>query len=248
MWIGSAVHSSIEGILKEYRAERKTAGIEDLERKLLQRLRYEFQLSRSGQWGQLKWRLYEHEYESDVSDEEWKSVAHQALSCLRVFWSSQVHEQIKAFSTDQFLEIEDFSHFYLDDVKVHVVLDLGFRDKNKIVIYDWKTGRAEGELHALQLACYRIYAQGKWGVREADVETIEFNLARNETKKYHDGGLSSEEGILQMRESIRLMQEQLIDKQQNLAEEERFPLVENEKACTFCNFKKVCPRWAIENI
>lgn len=243
MWIGSVVHKYIENLLKTYRSGETACDQGRWEANLLSTLRQEFVLSRSGNWSAMKWRLFEHEYETDVTDEEWKRTADLAVACFRTFMASPLHERVRALAPDQYLEIEDFSHFFIDGVKVHVVLDFSFRENGDVFIYDWKTGQGEGGMHALQLACYRAYAQQKWDLPEENIFAVEFNLARNETTEYRGSvGLRRDEALEQIRSSIRGMQERLADVAGNTAREEDFSFVDNEKSCFTCNFQRVCPK------
>jgi hypothetical protein len=108
--------------------------------------------------------LFEHEYGKPVSADEWKETAELVASCLRTFYRSAVFQRICGLPTERWLDVEDFSSFLLDGVKIHVVLDFSFRDEEGgIVIYDWKTGRSDSERNEVQLACYSFYATEKWG-------------------------------------------------------------------------------------
>ena len=129
-------------------------------------------------------------------------------------------------------------------MKVYVVLDFSFRDGDEIVIYDWKTGRSESEDNTMQLACYSLYAMNRWGVSPEDVKTIEFNLAKNQIKEYHTGGIEVEDVCEHIRKSSREMLGMLVSPEENKAEEENFPYTDNERSCRFCNFKKECPKYA----
>jgi hypothetical protein len=51
-----------------------------------------------------------------------------------------------------------------------------------------------------------------------------------------------------IRNSIAGMKKALADPENNVAREEDFPFTENEQTCRWCNFKKVCAKWAPENI
>ena len=241
MWIGSAVHLCIEKLLKNYRLENFETSLEELQASLLASLRQDFADSRSGNWAKKKWRLFEHEYDSDVDNQEWKRITDMAQLCLKNFWASAVHQTAKGLASDQWLEIEDFSHFFADEVKVHVVLDFSYRLGDQVFIFDWKTGQGASGIHALQLACYRIYAQKAWSADSKKINTVEFNLTRNEIKEYSEEGLSSEEALLTMSGSMAAMRELLDDVKGNAASEERFSFTEDSGKCRFCNFRAVCP-------
>lgn len=243
MWIGSVVHNAVEALLKKHRSGVNIESTEELKAQLLQTLRDDFSISRSGLWAKKKWRLFEHEYQADVEDTEWKAMAQQAQDCFSNFLDSEIYKKIKTFSSDQWLEVEEFSSFYVDGVKIHVVLDFSYRQGDDVYIYDWKTGKSEGELHALQLACYRIYAEQKWSPAGA-IHTLEFNLARNKEKEYSPENFSSEHAMKEIRQSIGLMREKLTNQEENTAQEENFQFTEDESKCGYCNFRRVCPKFS----
>lgn len=240
MWLGSVVHLAVESLLKLHRSAQPIPERAELEKKLLDDLRADFSISRSGLWSKKKWRLLEHEYLMDVSDEEWKETASQAQDCFKHFLDSDLYQEIQKLSPDQWLEIEEFSSFYVDGVKVHVVLDFSYRSGDDVFIYDWKTGKKDGDMHTLQLACYRIYAQEKWSP-QGQVHTREFNLFSKKEKDYPDEDFSTENALSDIRASIAQMKEKLVNVEKNQAEEDQFAFTENSGKCQYCNFQRVCP-------
>lgn len=240
MWIGSVVHVTIENLLKLHRSGAPIPETKDLEARLLADLRSDFSTSRAGEWAKKKWRLFEHEYDSDVADEEWREIAAQAQLCFANFLKSNIYEKIKKLEPHQWLEVEEFSSFYVDGVKIHVVLDFSFRDGDDVYIYDWKTGKSEGSLHELQLACYRIYAEQKWNPA-GKIHTLEFNLARDAEKEYSPEGFSKEDALEKIRSSIAGMKDLLSNVEKNEAVEDDFAFTEEQNKCSFCQFQRVCP-------
>jgi CRISPR/Cas system-associated exonuclease Cas4 (RecB family) len=243
MWIGSLVHVTIENILKTYRAGDSVPDLETIEKELLQAMRLDFSRSRQGWPARKPWRLFEHEYAAEVADEQWKAVAEQAKTCLRTFWNSPLHRQVKEFGADQWLEIEELSGFMHDGAKVHVVLDFSYTDGDKYYIIDWKTGMHDLGMAELQLACYRLYAVEKWGVEDRQVETVEFNLAQDKLIRHTSEGFSLAAAREKIQSSMDGMRSLLTDIAGNRAEEESFMFSENQSECQSCQFKKVCRKW-----
>jgi len=104
-------------------------------------------------------------------------VEDHVAACLGTFYGLETYGLVRSLPAEQWLEVEEFSSFRLDDVKVFVVLDFSFRDADQVAIYDWKTGRSGARRNERQLACYSFYAIEKWAVRPDQVRTVEFNLA-----------------------------------------------------------------------
>lgn len=246
MWIGSLVHNQIEKILKAYRANELVADYQTLEDELIHTMRGDFKRSREGWPARKPWRLYEHQYEQEVPDEQWRESAEQAKSCLKTFWDSELHQKIKLLESDQWLEIEDFSSFYLDGVKIHVVLDFSYRDGDQFYIFDWKTGQKDLGMAGLQLACYRIYATKQWLAEDEKIQTIEFNLAQNKEISHGCEEISLKEAEEEIRMSIKSMQSLLKNVESNEAEEEDFAYAEDESVCRSCSFRQVCRRFNVE--
>ena len=199
---------------------------------------------RKGYWQNPKsCGFIEHEYEHDVSKEDWKSSADHAVSCLKTFYQSDLYEMILSSPKESWLEIEKLSTFQLEGNKVYVALDFSFFDGEQVLIYDWKTGTADPQHHELQLACYSYYAIEKWKVQAPQVRTIEFNLAVNRQFEHQ----LQEAELANIKEyilgSIRDMKNLLDEPEENLACENRFEFTAHEEECNCCNFKKLCPKW-----
>jgi hypothetical protein len=91
-----------------------------------------------------------------------------------------VWEQLSRTRPDDFLEIETFSRFALDDVEVTLKMDCATRETDRVVVWDWKTGRRVGSDAQLQLACYAFYVHQAYGVPIHRVEMRRFELATRE--------------------------------------------------------------------
>lgn len=246
MWAGDRVHRSIEGILGRLRRGEELPMEEIAVAKMLDAMRQDFRDSRAGKYREQPKRtcgLFEHEYAVAVPDEAWKENADRAALCVRNFYASDIFQRIRVLPKDAWIEIEERSAFDLSGLKVFVQLDFAFRDSDRIIVYDWKTGRAGAGRNDVQLACYVLYAVEKWKAAPDRVTAVEFNLpAKSETPHTLDP-----EQLQSVREYIHdsadEMQFPLSDPERNLAEEDSFDLTEDERACKRCNFVKVCPKW-----
>lgn len=247
MWAGDHVHRRIKHTLSDVRRGFEPKAVEKAVEATLEDMREDFKASRAGLYRQepkRKCGLFEHEYKQDVPNEKWKENADHVALCVRNFYASEIFQRIRALPRESWLELEERSSFDLDGLKVYVQLDFAFREDSRIVIYDWKTGRADSGRNDLQLACYVLYAAQKWQVAPAQVTAVEFNLPSNQERRHE-----VDEGKLQsvkehIRESAEEMLFPLTDPEHNKAEDEdAFEFTEDERACTRCNFVKVCPKF-----
>lgn len=243
MWAGSKVHEAIENILKNL---RDGAGIDENEiiEDTLGLMREEFKssLSKIYQIEPKTCALFEHEYEVPVSDREWKINAEHVDDCLKLFLHSKVYEDIFNLSPDQWLEVEEFSSFYDNGIKIYSVFDFVCRKNEVVFIYDWKTGKDEHNQYKMQLACYGLFATRKWGLKPEQVRLREFNLSNGKMYEIFLEEFDLDDIHNHIRSSIEDMLNCLEDRQTNLAIEERFELSVNRKDCERCNYVRVCPR------
>lgn len=245
MWAGEKVHDCIRKALHNLRSSIEPMPASDAIDATLDIMRQDYMNSKRGDY----WKnpkscgFVEHEYGFSLPDSAWKETADHVAHCLNTFYGSDIYMKVRGLPGNQWLEVEDFSHFDLDGTKVHVVLDFSCRQGEEIVIYDWKTGRTESERNAFQLACYAFYAIHKWKIEPAHVTTVEFNLASGRESRYRLGGADLDAIRNRMLSSIRDMKQLLEDPDRNMAVEDQFPFVENEESCHYCNFRAVCPRW-----
>lgn len=185
--------------------------------------------------------LFEHEYDTELTDDQWKEAANNVETCLRNFYASDIYDGLKSHPKDQWLEVEDFSSFHLDNVRINLAIDSAIRESDDIYIYDWKTGKSLSEDLSIQLCCYALYAMEKWHVRPESLRIIEYNLFFGKSNWFSitDGEVENIKGYI--RGSIKDMQSLLTGIGSNIPlEEERFSKVEDERVSLRCNFRKVC--------
>jgi len=186
--------------------------------------------------------LFEHEYEKQVSNDDWKKTADNMELCLRNFYSSETFEMLKELPKRMWLEVEDFSSFKLNNTKIWAVLDCSFRTEDGgITIIDWKTGKSMSEDVSMQLSCYAMYVMEKWGIDPKNVKLIEYNLLANQGAEFKVTAAEIKNTKTYIVGSIADMQSLLVDVGENLPkEEEAFLKVEDERVRAGCNFRKVC--------
>ena len=185
--------------------------------------------------------LFEHEYELEVSDEQWKELAQDVETCLRNFYASDIYDGLRSHQKEGWLEVEEFSSFSMDDVRITLAIDCAIRQGEEVTIYDWKTGKSIPEDLPLQHSCYALYAMRKWHVRPEQLSIIEYNLLFNKPSWFSISQREVEEIKGYIRGSIKDMQSLLIDVSNNIPmEEDRFSKIEDEHIIFRCNYRKVC--------
>ena len=245
MWAGSKVHDCIEGVLKSLKNRTPLPSLAKVTEKTLDSMRADFKNSKAGAY----WKkpktcgFFEHEYELELADEEWKAQAIKVERCLEVFFGSQIFDRLKELPAEAYLEVEDFSSFELDGLKVNVVLDLALCVNEQFEIWDWKTGKDDASANEIQLACYALYATKKWDAAVEKINTTEFNLQSGKTRVHHAEGIDIKSVVRVIEDSANEMRALLDDPKKNSASEDSFAFTKNESTCSRCNFKKLCPKW-----
>jgi hypothetical protein len=243
MWAGEKVHECIQRSLYNIRRGIKVLPVDEIVSITLDQMRAEFRSSKSmNYWKNPKsCGLLEHEYEVEVSDEEWKEVAGNVETCLRNFYASDIYDGLKSHLRDGWLEVEEFSSFYLDGIKINLVIDCAIKEGEGVYIYDWKTGKSLSEDLSIQLGCYALYAMEKWNVSPESLSIIEYNLSFDKSNWF---SVSQEEmkGIKgYINGSIKDMESLLTDVPKNIPmEEDRFSKTEDEHIIFRCNYRKIC--------
>jgi hypothetical protein len=206
-------------------------------------MRNEFRSSRSkNYWKNPKTcALYEHEYDVEVTNQQWKEMAQNVETCLKNFYASDIYAGLKSHGKEGWLEVEEFSSFQLDDIKINVVIDCAVKEGKGIIIYDWKTGKALSEDLSVQLCCYAFYAIEKWNLPPESLRVVEYNLNSNKANSF-SVTMAEVEGIKgYVRGSVKDMQSLLKDPSNNIPlPEDQFTKVEDERTIARCNFEKVC--------
>ena len=243
MWAGEKVHECIQRSLNNIRRGIKVLSVDEIVSITLDQMRAEFRSSKVKNYRKnpKTCGLFEHEYGVEVADEQWKEVAGNVETCLRNFYASDIYDGLKSHRRDGWLEVEEFSSFRLEDVKINLVIDCAIKEGNEVYVYDWKTGKSIPEDLPIQLSCYALYGINKWQVSPEIIRVIEFNLLFNKPSWFSISQADLENTKGYIRGSIKDMRSLLLDVEKNIPmEEERFSKVEDERVSLRCNFRKVC--------
>ncbi len=240
LWAGSVVHDTIEWFLKKYDALPPP----EEQQALIQRVVHTGMVNdwRESELGSLKFRLFEHEYDVPVEQEDKRIAVNTVMRSLRGFFRSDTLREAFAVGRDRWLALEDLVSFHVGDVEVFLRMDLAFRDaEGRVVIVDWKTGRREGRFNEIQVAGYALYAteQG-WASSPEEIATELNYLAIPRAARRAVTQKKIEHARSFIRKSARDMKGLLVDPIENVARLEDFPMVDRPRLCRRCNFRKLC--------
>ena len=240
LWAGSVVHDTIEWFLKKH----DTLPPPEEQDALIRRVVHTGMLSdwRESELGSLRFRLFEHEYDVPVEQEDKRIAVNTVMRSLRNFFRSETLGQALAAGRERWLALEDLVSFHVDDVEVLLRMDLAFRDQEgRVVIVDWKTGRREGRFNEIQVAGYALYATEQGWVDSAEEIATELNylvipraVRRGVTQKKVEHARDF------IRKSSGNMKALLLDPVENLARLEDFPMIDRPRVCRRCNFRMLC--------
>lgn len=240
MWAGSVVHETIENVLKTREALPSPEEQEAL-------IRSAVHGQMLGEWreseaGSLRFRLFEHEYQVPVEAEDKKIVVGVVMRSLRNFFRSEVVGELFAVGRANWLTVEDLVSFNVGDVEVRLRMDVAFRDREgRVVIVDWKTGRAEGRFNEVQLAAYALYASEQGWVQGAqEIRTELAYLAQRRSVRRSVDVRQLDQARAFIARSAGTMKALLLDPVANLARLEDFPMIERPQVCRRCNFRRLC--------
>ena len=119
MWAGEKVHECIQRSLNNIRRGIKVLSIDEIVSITLDQMRGEFRSSRAKNYlkNPKSCALFEHEYGIEMTDDQWKEVADNVEVCLRNFYASDIYYGLKSHPKSDWLEVEEFSSFLLDNIK-----------------------------------------------------------------------------------------------------------------------------------
>jgi CRISPR/Cas system-associated exonuclease Cas4 (RecB family) len=243
VWVGDVVHRCIKQSLQNVSRGIAVLPVDRIFAITRDLMRWEFRESRDGLYRQdprSAYALFEHEYRVHVTDAEWLDAAETVDRCLRVFYDSPVWERLSATRPADFLEIESFSRFALDNVEVVLKMDCATRETDRVVVWEWKTGRRVRPDAQLQLACYAFYVHQAYGIPISGVEMRRFELATGEVHTRTIAERELTETLAYVRGSIADMRSLLDDPDRNVAHEGRFTKVSRREICSRCNFVRLC--------
>lgn len=244
---GRVVHETIADVLNRHRYGREMT-VEEAKRAALDSLRRGFRESRDGLYREDPKRnvgLFEHEYAADLPDSAWVRMRDRVHRCLDNFFASGIRRIILETRVENWLPIDALDAFEFEGTRVFVAPDFALKTPaGNAILIDWKTGRVGTEEDRMQIVCYGLFARDRWGMDPSRAIGELHYLLNGENRVVTLDAAALEEGVSHLRDSIRLMKEHLTDPEENRAELDRFPLVEDRSVCETCSFRRVCwPTW-----
>jgi len=240
LWAGSVVHETIEGFLKA----RDTLPSEAEQQAIVHAAVHERLLGdwRDSEAASLRFRLFEHEYQTPVDPEDKKIVVGIVMRSLKNFFKSPVLAEALAVGRGQWLTVEDLISFDVGGVPVFLRMDLAYRDREgRVVIVDWKTGRGEGRFNEVQLAGYALYASERgWAASPEEIQTELAYLAIPRYVRRSVDQKKVDHARRFIEKSAGTMRALLMDPLANLARLEDFPMVDRPQLCRRCNYRRLC--------
>ena len=247
-WAGHHAHQAIEFLLKNARRDPSGEIAASAEPRQIDLMRREFRDSRAGAYRADPVRvpgLFEHEYQLDVSAEEWKATVDRVARAIRQFLASELWRELQGLPDDAFLAVERRAHFLLDGLKVFAVPDLVVRRGGQVLIYDWKTGGADLAEHRTQLGVYALLALDRWTAAPGEIEAVAYHpiLDQRETFAYSADDLET------LREFVRDSADEMLFPLENpetnaAGDGANFDCAADETPCKTCPFLRACPRWS----
>ncbi|HET7291363.1 MAG TPA: PD-(D/E)XK nuclease family protein [Vicinamibacteria bacterium] len=240
LWAGSVVHETIEAFLKERDELPSPAEQEAIVRAAV----HERMLGdwRDSEQGSRPFRLFEHEYAQPVEPEDKKLAVGTVMRSLRNFFKSPTLAAVLRAGRGSLVSVEDLVSFEVGGTPVMLRMDLAFRDGDgRLVIVDWKTGRAEGRFNEVQLAGYALFAaqQGWVGAPEELVTELAYLQISRYVRRSVDGKTLQRARAFIERSAAR-MKALLLDPLANTARLEDFPMIDRPQVCRRCNFRRLC--------
>ena len=177
-----------------------------------------------------------------VEQEDKRLAVNTVMRSLRNFFKSETLREALAVGRERWLALEDLVSFPVGDVEVFLRMDLAFRAADgRVVIVDWKTGRAEGRFNEVQIAGYALYAAAQGWVGDPEEILTELNylvIPRSRRRTVKRQQLDHARSFVAR--SARDMRALLIDPLANLARLEDFPMIDRPRVCRRCNFRRLC--------
>ena len=210
-------------------------------------------------------RFLEHEQPHDAASprwrQQWKDAAAQVEKGIRWFFASDAWATLKALPASHWIEIEDWTgrspppSFELrpsgggdePPVAIYARIDCAFREEatGRVVVIDWKTGKAESSASAHQLATYALYMRERHGVPPESLVAREINVVHG-TQRDHDVSPATLEAFERLvSASMARMRSFLVDgdPRANVPKAEaEFAFAPDEAECRWCAFQSACPR------
>ena len=145
---------------------------------------------------------------------------------------------------DWIVEPDGYGECRIDGMKAYCKVDFLFPVGEEIHIYDWKTGKKDTKKHAKQMRGYVTWAHFHLGADYTKVKpTVAYLLPEYEEESVPLNEFDIQSFADRIREETEQMYRYLEDIDKNLpVEKSEFPMTDNLKICSYCNFRELCGR------
>lgn len=247
MWIGTAVHAAVEGVLKQVGRGRYPEPV-DVVARVVAQAEAAVRDSRAGRYRENPKRYpgFACHYFGDPEDLD--GLAEEAAEITTSVFKNPALQRLSAVP-ERIREVERLEQLTVGDVPVWVSLDVLVADgQGGYVVIDWKTG-SHHDLDQVrqQLGIYALYVLSRYlGGASSDVgrvKTMMVNLRSGEQEVHlcDDGHLAEATGLV--RSSAATMRGLLRNILANEAHIDDFPVLEvGAPACERCLFRRSCGR------
>ncbi len=252
MFVGSAVHQTIEHFLKKAQSSKKLFSLDELLSHARTLFEKGFTDSQKQAWRSSPKKhanLFEFYYGTGIADSQKAAALAKVETSLTNWHASAIVQQLAFHPKSTWLSIEELSFFLLKETfKIVVVMDLAISwqasDGQKIAcLFDWKTGE-ESEKTENQLICYALFANRTWGFSFDKMILVPFYLFKNSYQKigYQQQQPLDLEKIKRVEAEIETSCAAMVQlhKTDPKPDVRLFAYAEDRKVCTNCPFKEVC--------
>lgn len=246
MYVGTVVHETIEYAIQTFRSTGKWISLEASREKTINLLRQGWLESKNQEWktNAKKINFMEMYYNEMPDKNKLISYKTKALKCIEAFYKCDLFKILSSLEKSDWISVEQFQKFQMiTGEEVSVKLDLAFKNKGKLYIIDFKTGKPNDSI-VEQVVTYSMYAlKKKWIDKLENIIIIPAFLAFFE----EDPVLAFpiiEINKSQIQQQVKIIQQEyplLIKAHDNKNNKELFEMTENLNSCKYCNFKGICP-------
>jgi len=241
IWVGEKVHEVIEFVLNKYKLGEKITlshALAIIRAKLDSEFNESIIKKYTGFHSKLS-KLFEHEYDLRITDEDKQDLFDLAGRCIANFYNSDIFMEIRQVPVEDWILLEDFLKFDYKGNTIYLSIDFALRKDDKIILYDWKTGKERFAEFDLQLSLYSMYVAQKFKIDPDNIIAKIYNVSIDKEDEFIINSRKVEEVKKYMEKSIEKMKESLSDVENNIAKKENFSKKEGFY-CGRCNFKKIC--------
>ncbi|MFB4165545.1 PD-(D/E)XK nuclease family protein [Alteribacillus sp. JSM 102045] len=250
MYFGSVVHDIIEQVIDHY----LNTGFIPEETQLTEQVRtllnkgFIDSTRRYNEWVQRpkKTTMFHEVYygkTNQLPKDKIEKISHRLNVTMKHFLSCKTMKELAYNENIEFLEAEKFRILEIGKLKVYVVLDLLYKDRehNKWVIVDWKTGK-QSEEDPYQLALYVLYLLQAYPISDLNNIVIRNEyLLEGEAVEHQLDQVTLEKVQELIGTSVEWMTDYLEEASENKPLPlEKFPQTSDQQSCHYCNFYELC--------